>query len=448
MTWAAGFRLRESIRHSLWLVPLLGALVGMLLAWAADRVGSRLDMPSELTFTPSTAASVLSAILGAMIGLVGFVVTVTVLLVQTSTSQFSARYMRLVYRDRLLKAVLAVLVGTFAYSFVLLRRVGETESPDLGLVIVGALVLLGVLLFLLFFSRLLQRLRPVAVAASVNRLGIDAFLSLVQRTETTTIARELPGVDAHPVLGTRTGTIQAVSVDGLVRWAHDHSCTLVFRHGVGDFVHPDAPLFDVRGVPPPRDAARSIEGMVALGQERTIAQDPAFAVRVMVDVANRALSAAINDPTTAVQVLDYLENLLLVIGRTDFSGSGVFCDSDGTPRVVLPSRSWEDYLALGVTEIRQYGGSSVQVVRRLRALLLGLQQHVLPQHRAAVNQELARLEATVAGRFGEGVDLDRALVPDRQGLGGPGRAGAQAAPAAAEAPASPADGAVCQCTPA
>jgi uncharacterized membrane protein len=129
MTWAARFRRRESIRHSLWLVPLLGALVGMLLAWGADRAGSRLDMPSELTFTPSTASSVLSAILGAMIGLVGFVVTVTVLLVQTSTSQFSARYMRLVYRDRLLKAVLAVLVGTFAYSFVLLRRVGETEAP-------------------------------------------------------------------------------------------------------------------------------------------------------------------------------------------------------------------------------------------------------------------------------------------------------------------------------
>lgn len=420
-------------------MPLLGALTGMILAWIVDRAGGRLDMPAELTFTPATASSVLSAILGAMIGLVGFVVTVTVLLVQTSTSQFSARYMRLVYRDRLLKAVLAVMVGTFAYSFVLLRRVGETESPNLGLVVVGALVLLGVLLFLLFFSRLLQRLRPVAVAASVTRLGIEAFLDLAQPTGTTTTAT-VDLADARPVLGTRTGTIQAVSLDGLVRWAHDHSCTLVFRHGVGDFVHPDAPLLDVRGAPAPPGAARSIEGMVALGQERTITQDPAFAARVMVDVANRALSAAINDRTTAVQVLDYLEDMLLVIGRTDVSGRGVFCDPDGTPRVVLPSRSWEDYLALAVTEIRQYGGSSVQVVRRLRALLLGLREHVLPQHRAAVDQELARLEATVAERFREGVDLDRALVPDRQGLGGPGRAGARAAPLVVGAAAARADG--------
>jgi uncharacterized membrane protein len=159
--------------------------------------------------------------------------------------------------------------------------------------------------------------------------------------------------------------------------------------------------------------------MVALGKERTVEQDPAFALRVMVDIANRALSAAINDPTTAVQVLDYLEDLLLVIGRADFSGHGFFLDSDGTPRVVLPSRGWEDYLALGVTEIRQYGGGSAQVVRRLRALLLRLRELVLPEHRVAVDEELARLEATVRERFGQGVDLDRALTPDRQGIGGP-----------------------------
>jgi uncharacterized membrane protein len=418
MTWAERFRRRENIRQSLWLVPLFGALAGALLAWGADRAGSRLDMPSELTFTPSTASSVLSAILGAMIGLVGFVVTVTVLLVQTSTSQFSARYMRLVYRDRLLKAVLAVLVGTFAYSFVLLRRVGETESPDFGLVLVGGLVLLGVVLFLVFFSRLLHRLRPVAVAASVSELGRQAFLELAQPTATGTAPLEQPA-NTHTVDSTRTGTIQAISLDGLVGWAKDHACTLVFHHGVGDFVHPNAPLLDIWGPPPELDAARSLEGLVALGQERTIAQDPAFALRVMVDVANRALSAAINDPTTAVQVLDYVEDMLLVIGRTDFSGRGVFCDSDGTSRIVLPSRGWEDYLSLGVTEIRQYGGSSVQVVRRLRSLLLRLQQHVLPEHRAALDEELARLEATVAEHFGAGVDLDRAVVPDRQGLGGP-----------------------------
>jgi uncharacterized membrane protein len=113
-----------------------------------------------------------------------------------------------------------------------------------------------------------------------------------------------------------------------------------------------------------------------------------------------------------------------LIGRSDFSGRGVFCDADGTPRVVLPSRRWQEYLSLAVTEIRQYGGSSTQVVRRLRALLLHLQEAVLPEHRGAVDEELRRLEATVRERFGEGVDLDRALIPDRQGLAGPVRTAA------------------------
>jgi hypothetical protein len=127
-------------------------------------------------------------------------------------------------------------------------------------------------------------------------------------------------------------------------------------------------------------------------------------------------------------MLDYLEDLLLVVGRHDFAGRGVFCDPAGTPRVVLPSRGWEEYLALGVTEIRQYGGGSVQVVRRLRALLLRLHNDVLPAHRAAVEEELARLDATVRDRFGQSVDLDRALVPDRQGLGGPGGGTAGSSP--------------------
>lgn len=428
MSWATRFRRRESMRQSLWLVPLVGAVAGALLGWGAEAVGDRIEMPSELTFTPSTASSVLSAIISAMIGLVGFVVTVTVLLVQTSTSQFSARYMRLIYRDRLLKAVLAVLVGTFACSFVLLRRVGETESPDFGLVLVGCLLLIGVLLFLVFFSSLLHRLRPVAVASSVSQLGITAFLDLMQSPATVANALRQPVADAHPVDGTRAGTIQAVSLDGLLGWAQDHSSTMVFHHGVGDFVHPNAPLLDVHGPPPPPDAARTLEGLVALGQERTITQDPAFAIRVMVDVANRALSAAINDPTTAVQVLDYLEEMLLVIGRTPLSDQSVLCDTDGTPRVVLPARDWEDYLALAVTEIRQYGAGSVQVLRRLRALLLRLRQDVRPEHRAAVDDELARLEATVSEHFGDGIDADRAVIPDSQGLAGTHEYGSTFAP--------------------
>lgn len=419
MTWARRFRLRESIRHSLWLLPLAGAIIGVLVALLTVRVGNAVHMPEPLTFTPATASSVLSAMLGAMIGLIGFVVTVTVLLVQTSTSQFSARYMRLVYRDPLLKASLAVLVGTFAYAFALLRRVTDTDAPDLGLAILPGFVLLGVFLFLIFFSRLLQRLRPAAVAAAVSELGIAAFLGLQQPAPSVAPASDASAGSPWAVRSTRRGAIQAISITGLVAWATAHECMLVFHRGIGDFVHRGETLLEVHGSHQSDEAVAALEGLVALGKERTIDQDPAFAIRVMADVANRALSAAVNDPTTAVQVLDYIEDMLLTIGAHEFTDRGTFCDANGTPRLVLPARGWNDYLALSMTEIRHYGGGSIQVVRRLRSLLESLDAEVLPQHRAAVEEELTRLNEITQRRFGDVVDHDRAVVADRQGIGGP-----------------------------
>ena len=110
-----------------------------------------------------------------------------------------------------------------------------------------------------------------------------------------------------------------------------------------------------------------------------------------------------------------------VIGRREAHGRGVLRDREGRPRVVLPVGHWEQYLDLGVTEIRQYGARSVQVTRRLRALLEELRSGVLPERRAAVDAELCRLEASVAASFADSDDRSLAGESDRQGIGGPAR---------------------------
>jgi uncharacterized membrane protein len=158
--------------------------------------------------------------------------------------------------------------------------------------------------------------------------------------------------------------------------------------------------------------------MVALGIERTIEQDPAFAVRIMVDIAIRALSPAVNDPTTAVQVLDHLEDLLRRVGETDLSDQAAPLEGMESG-LVVPVRRWTDYLTLSVTEIREYGASSIQVVRRLRAMLDELSESVLPERRQAVVRELERLDEAVSAKWGGTVDHDLAGVSDRQGIGGP-----------------------------
>jgi uncharacterized membrane protein len=159
--------------------------------------------------------------------------------------------------------------------------------------------------------------------------------------------------------------------------------------------------------------------MVALGIERTLEQDPAFALRILVDIAIRALSPAVNDPTTAVQVIDHLEDTLTAMARTPGLGAAwEHRDAGGALRVVEPTPRWEDLLALGVTEIRDYGARSVQVARRLRAALEALRAAALPEYVPAVEDELARLERRVAESFGP-VEAERASTPDRQGIGGP-----------------------------
>jgi uncharacterized membrane protein len=422
VSWGIAFRLRQALKASLWFVPFVGAvlgpLIGQLFLWLDDAVAE----PSVFRFSPSTATSVLTVLVGAMVSLIGFVFTISVLVVQTATGTLSPRYMRLWYRDKLQKVVLATFVGTLTFSFWLLRHVTQNKVPDIGVTAAGLAVTVSLLLLLLYLDRFVHGLRPVAVGALVARAGrgvintgwvalshpegMDGELRVAPSGRPATVVRV-----GHP------GSIQAINAQGLVALARRNDCLVVLPRSVGDFVTTGAAVAEVfcPGRPPP---PRRLRRMFVLGRERTLEQDPAFAMRILVDIAIRALSPAVNDPTTAVQLLDYVEELLRAIGELPSPGRGVLRDRDGRPRVLLPVRSWEDYLHLGVTEIREYGAYAVQIPRRLRAMLEELRGAVLPEHRPAVDAELRKLDAGVVERF-PAVDRKLAGVSDRQGIGGP-----------------------------
>jgi len=423
VSWATAFRVRQFARGSLWVLPLIGGLLGVLLGSGLIWADRSVRLPAYWTYSPSTASTVLSAIVGAMAALTGFVVTVTVLVVQMATSTFSARYMRLWYRDRLLKVLLALLVGTLAYSFTLLRRIETSFVPDLGVSVAGFLVVTNLLLFVVFLDRFLHRLRPVAVAAFVAsyvRRDFARYAATLAATDVFTGVLEPAGQQPGLVIrSTRPGAIQALDVRGLVGWAREHECLVVLCRRIGDFVPAGTTLLQTHGgaasSPRAEDALRK---MIVLGDERTIEQDPAFAIRIMVDVAAKALSPAVNDPTTAVQALDHLSDVLRLIGMTDLARSRWHAGNAIRAGLVIPARGWEDYLTLGVTEIREYGSTSIQVMRRMRAMLEDLRDEVRAEHRPAVEEELARLQTTVTRAFADSVDLDRANTADPQGIGG------------------------------
>jgi uncharacterized membrane protein len=426
MSWSRRFRRRERIRGSMWIVPLLGALLGAVAGLSVAELDRRVNLPNYFQYSSSTASTFLTAIVGATAALTGFVVTVTTLMVQMVTGMFSPRYMRLWYRDPMLKATLGFLAGTLTFSFSLLRRIEPDFVPNAGVSVSGVLMVASLILFLFFFGRCMSRLRPVAVASLVADAGIAAFEKTRKTLERSDVGIEPRASAAEPsrvVRAADAGAIQAIHVDGLVRWARKHDAQLVLTCAVGDFVRTGEKLVSVYGGN--GDLAgteRELNGMIALGDERTIEQDPAFAIRIMVDIALMALSPAVNAPTTATQVLGHLGETLRVIGETAPGLAADGSQRDERPAVVMCIQGWEDYLTLGVTEIREYGLSGIQVMRALRATLEELREDVSPKNRAAVEEELARLEASVAAHWGGKVDFDRATVADAQGIGGPGLA--------------------------
>jgi uncharacterized membrane protein len=189
-----------------------------------------------------------------------------------------------------------------------------------------------------------------------------------------------------------------------------------FECGVGETLVEDAVLLRVRGSAQnlPEQLLRRA---VRLATTRTHEQDPKYAIRLLVDIAIRALSPAINDPTTAVQALDQIEDLLRRLGRRQLD-AGYARDGTGTIRVTFPVPTWQDYLALSFDEIRLFGATSVQVVRRLRSALVGLADTVAGQERRdEVLRYLDHLNRGV-GRSGfDDQDQAAALLQDRQGLG-------------------------------
>jgi uncharacterized membrane protein len=184
---------------------------------------------------------------------------------------------------------------------------------------------------------------------------------------------------------------------------------------VGDTVMELTPLVRVYEVDV-RIAERRLLDALQLGEQRTFEQDPQYAIRLLVDIGIRALSPAVNDPTTAVQALDEIGDLLLRIGRGGL-GNGVLRDPSGAVRLVLPVPTWDDFLRLAFEEISAYGASSVQVMRRMNALLSELTAALPPERRPALEYWRRRLDVSIERHF---VDLDErrdASTRDRQGLG-------------------------------
>jgi uncharacterized membrane protein len=210
--------------------------------------------------------------------------------------------------------------------------------------------------------------------------------------------------------------VLAVDVAGLVDQARKAGGLIEFVPHIGDFVAVGEPLFLLYGGAGAIDD-RVLRGSVAFGTERTMDQDPTFSFRILVDIAIKALSPAINDPTTAVLAIDQLHRLLRRVGLRHVRGEEIR-DADGETRVIFRTPNWEDFVHLACIEIRHCGAGSVQITRRMRSMLENLIQ-TLPSHRhAELRQQLKLLDRSILAHYSFPEDIAIASIPDPQGLGG------------------------------
>jgi len=212
------------------------------------------------------------------------------------------------------------------------------------------------------------------------------------------------------------GVVLAFDLRGLMAMAESANCLIEMVPQVGDFVAAGDPLFRIfeGGESISEDRLHS---SIALGPERTLEQDPTYAFRIIVDIASKALSPAINDPTTAVLAIDQIHHLLRNVGSRSLA-QGRELDRQGDLRLIYRTPDWEDFVHLAVTEIRQYGRDSIQIMRRLRAMLENLIQ-TLPERRAPMLRlELSLLQASAKRIFVDLYDQSLAETGDLQGMGG------------------------------
>jgi uncharacterized membrane protein len=377
---AALYRFRES----LFFLPAIIVLVGGGLAEAtaaADRaLGADRAIPLTLAINSNAATWLLSTVAGAMITTAGVVFSLTVVSLQLASSQFSPRVMRSFIRDRLSQVVIGLLIATFVFSVLTIRHIsGEpaAPAPRISLTVACALTVATVLLIVAHLDHLARGLQVGEVVRSIAGEGEQVIEAMVQGSRD-----EHPGPDiVLPDHG--TGLVVPAPRDGWVTQAPSDrmleavppGTTVRFETRNGAYIHEGEPLVAVWPVPDDADAVQNrLAATVLVADTRTMQEDVDFAIRQLVDIGLRALSSAINDPTTAVEVTLRLGSLLRKLLVSELPPTTV-AGPEGRFLLRPWDLSYEEYIAHAFDQLRQAAPAQSRVVAALLRVLRMLAVH-------------------------------------------------------------------------
>jgi uncharacterized membrane protein len=359
--------------------------------------------------------AILTTVAASMVHLTVLVLTIVLVVVQLAMGQFSPRIVQRLLRDRPSQFAIGLFVATFVHTLLAIREIepagpdGQGQVPGAAIVVTFVLALVSIAVLVMYIHHIGQALR---VSALVEIAG-DETRKLVNRMYP---APEDTSEDPAYVIADTSGVVTAIARHRLIQEARTADCVLEMLPAMGEFIPAGGRLVEVHGDPSTIDR-RAVTNAVTLRLERTLEEDVAYGIRLLVDMGIRALSdAPWQDPTTAVQSIDRIHDCLRELVKRTFP-NGHHYDDKGELRLVERVMTWDDYVHLAFVELRLAGAGSPQVARRIEAALRDLRRIAPADRQAVIDEQLDLLNEAVGAAFDDSRDIELAREPDPSGLG-------------------------------
>ena len=423
MTWNRRYQVKSYLRSALWIIPFFAVPLEQV-AWLLARAIDTRFAWKGLALGITGAQAMFNAVITLALSFIVFTFGSLLVAIQVASGQYTPRIIATtLLRDNLIRWTAGLFVFTLLFAIKAADRL-ETTVHQLIAFVVGLLGLICIVAFLFLIDYAARMLRPVSLAGRVGKYGLEVMESVYPEQSSEeqdgAVSRRSPGSVEGTILHRgKSAIVVAVNVETLVAEAEKAKGVIEFAPQVGDFVGSGEPLFLLHDGADAIDE-RKLRASVVLGDERTMEQDPLFGFRILVDIAIKALSKAINDPTTAVLAIDQLHRLLRRAGKRNLRTDQIL-DQAGKLRVIFRTPKWEDFVHLAFSEIRFYGAENIQIARRLRAMIVNLTDTLPTQRHSALRKELELLDRTIEKLYILPEDLKLASIPDLQGLGGSSR---------------------------
>ena len=424
MSWSSRYAIKSYLLSTVWIAPAIALLLEQLTFRIAYAYQVDLGWVPGFVVGREGTIAIADYVISSSIAFIVFTFSSLIVAIQVASGQLTPRIIATaLLRDNAIRGSVAVFVYALLLAIAVKTRVDTIPRSLVS--ITGILGLFSALVFMFLIDHAARLLRPVNIVWRIAQQGRqvidDVYPNLLQVSSTPSQTPNTLGPPERIVRHrNRSATVLAVNLDALVAEAKRADVVIELMARVGDFVARDEPLFQLRGAGATKVDDRFLSSQVAFGRERTIEQDSTFAFRVIVDIAIKALSPAINDPTTAVIAIDQLQRLLHTVSNRDLRDERIL-DGDGQLRLILHTPNWKDFVDLTFCEIRLYGAANFQVARRLRAMIESISQNLPESRVSALHEELDLLNRTVAELYLFPEDLARARASDTQGLGGASR---------------------------